>query len=131
MTALTRHSTTNERPDLQRTLARARLGSRRFLALPSPQFRNGDDSTVARPTNGGTGLGTGAALADSAVCRQRLRGPDLRNRLVSDVATCDRVVGHFARCAARNIYGGDVPGEHIAAALDRSPSESFARLCHT
>ena len=51
-----------------------------------------------------------------AVCRQRLRGADLRDRLVPVAATGDRLLGRVAGIAARGLHGRPVSGQRRFAA---------------
>ena len=60
-----------------------------------------------------------SAAPPAAVRRQRLRGADLRNRLVPAAAARHRIVGGLARRAARHVHGRHVPRQPAAAALHR------------
>ena len=74
--------------------------------------------------------GPPVSISARALRGQRLRGADLRDRLVPDVATRAGVVGGVDRRAARNLHGRDVPRQPGACALRFSPSASAARLRH-
>src|ERR1039458_3431449 len=67
--------------------------------------------------------------AGGAVCRERLRRADLRNRLVSDAPIGDWIVGGFARSLARHLHGWDVLGEPGVAARRFAAAASVARIC--
>ena len=69
-----------------------------------------------------------AAGAAAAVRRQRLRGADIRDRLVSDVGAVRRLLLGIDRCAARHVHGRHVPRQFPSAALclpETSPAEGI------
>ena len=63
------------------------------------------------------------------VRRQRLRRPDLRDRLVSAPPADHRIVVHLARHPARHLHGRHVSGQPDAVADDLGAPASVARLC--
>src|ERR1035438_2659174 len=68
------------------------------------------------------------APAPGALRRQRMLGPDLRNRLVSVAATGDRVERRVARRAAGYFHGRTLHGEPPIAAAEARRTASPARL---
>ena len=69
------------------------------------------------------------ARAAAAVRRQRLRGADLRSRLVPAPAARHRIVGGVDGRAARHVHGRHVPGQPPAAAVaSAAPAASASRL---
>ena len=69
-----------------------------------------------------------SAAAPAAVRRQRMRGADLRDRLVPADRAGDRFVGRVARRAARHVHGRHVPRQPAAAAVRVAGAASAARL---
>ena len=69
-----------------------------------------------------------AAGAAAVVCRQRLRGADLRDRLVPDAGAVRRLLIGVDRRAARNVHGRDVSRQLSAAALHLAASSSAEGL---
>ena len=94
------------------------------------------DRTGHRPTPPGHAVRierrarTALSLCPAAVRGQRMRGADLRDRLVPDVAARARVVGGLHRGAAGNLHGRDVPGQPGACALRFAPAAPLAGLRH-
>src|SRR5579863_1902939 len=60
--------------------------------------------------------------------RQRMRRADLRNRLVSVIATGHRILRGISRRPARHLHGWYVPREPPASALRQLPPASAPRL---
>ena len=95
------------------------------------------ESAEAKPprkqTSPGRDPGAGAQLPLSCslapvVCRQRLRGAHLRDRLVSVVATGDRLLGRIAGIASRGLHGRAVSGQRRSAEAGFHAASSHARL---
>src|SRR5881396_4267885 len=63
---------------------------------------------LTNPHHDFTSLSSGAV---PAVCRQRLRRADLRDRLVPTAPAGDRIIGHLARHPARHVHGRNVSGQ--------------------
>ena len=69
------------------------------------------------------------AGAAAAVCGQRLRGFDLRNRLAAIAPACHRFLSRFTGRAARNVHGRHVPGQPGSGPNHPRAGPSLARLC--
>ena len=70
-----------------------------------------------------------SAGAAAALRRQRLRGADLRDRLVSAAPAGHRLVGGLAGRAARHVHGRHVPRQPLPAALHFRAASPAAGLC--
>ena len=66
--------------------------------------------------------------APAAVCGVRLRGPDLRSRLVPATAALGRVVCGVPRDSPGHLHGRHVPGQSPAPALHQRPPSPAARV---
>ena len=76
-------------------------------------------------THCANGFHSTVAVAARSVCWQRLCGTHLRNRLVAIAGAGDWSIGDFIGCAARNVYGWDVPGKSPVPAVDIGRTASF------
>src|SRR5579872_172714 len=91
------------------------FGTARSLLWTGPRRRSGSRSPFS-------------PRAAGSVRRQRLRGADLRNRLVSVIAVGARLHRRLAGRAADGVHGWIVPGQlRLAAPPSREPP--FAALC--
>ena len=70
-----------------------------------------------------------ASRAVAVVRRQRLRGADIRNRLVPDAGAVRRLLVGFDRRAAGNLHGRDVSRQLPPAAVHLAAASSAQGLC--